>query len=155
MRACMLSRFSRVRLCATPWTSAHRAPLSTGFSRQEYWSGLPFPSPEPSLGWGGVFNKHSKEGLCSERGSVFLSFGCLSADALDGSKREEGRRNENTLREDCPPCPLAGELVVEPRYLHLPGRRLAPTPISTPRHPPPPPPPPAASSCAAAEDKMV
>ena len=30
---------------ATPWTVAHQAPLSTGFSRQEYWSGLPFPSP--------------------------------------------------------------------------------------------------------------
>ena len=29
----------------TPWTTAHQAPLSTGFSRQEYWSGLPFPSP--------------------------------------------------------------------------------------------------------------
>ena len=38
------SRFSRVRLCATLWTAAHQAPLSTGFSRQEYWSGLPFPS---------------------------------------------------------------------------------------------------------------
>ena len=41
----MLSRFSRGRLYATPWTAAHQAPLSTGFSRQEYWSGLPFPSP--------------------------------------------------------------------------------------------------------------
>ena len=40
----MLSRFSHVRLCATLWTAAHQAPLSTGFSRQEYWSGLPFPS---------------------------------------------------------------------------------------------------------------
>ena len=30
---------------ATPWTVAHQAPLSMGFSRQEYWSGLPFPSP--------------------------------------------------------------------------------------------------------------
>ena len=43
--ACMLSHFSHVRLCATLWTAAHQAPLSTGFSRQEYWSGLPFPSP--------------------------------------------------------------------------------------------------------------
>ena len=43
--ACMLSRFSRVRLYATLWTAAHQAPLSTGFSRQEHWSGLPFPSP--------------------------------------------------------------------------------------------------------------
>ena len=42
MHACMLSCFSRVRLCVTPQTAAHQAPLSTGFSRQEYWSGLPF-----------------------------------------------------------------------------------------------------------------
>ena len=41
----LLSHFSRVRLCATPWTAAHQAPLSLGFSRQEHWSGLPFPSP--------------------------------------------------------------------------------------------------------------
>ena len=36
---------SRVRLCATPETAAHQAPPSLGFSRQEHWSGLPFPSP--------------------------------------------------------------------------------------------------------------
>ena len=36
---------SRVRLFATPWTAAHQAPPSMGFSKQEYWSGLPFPSP--------------------------------------------------------------------------------------------------------------
>ena len=41
----LLSHFSRVQLCATPWTAAHQAPPSLGFSRQEYWSGLPFPSP--------------------------------------------------------------------------------------------------------------
>ena len=40
-----LSRFSHVRLCVTPWTAAHQAPPSLGFSRQEHWSGLPFPSP--------------------------------------------------------------------------------------------------------------
>ena len=40
----LLSRFSRVRLCATPWMAAHQAPPSLGFSRQEHWSGLPFPS---------------------------------------------------------------------------------------------------------------
>ena len=39
---------SRVRLFVTPWTVAHQAPLSMGFSRQEYWSGLPFPSPGES-----------------------------------------------------------------------------------------------------------
>ena len=37
---CMLSRFSRVWLFATPWTIAHQAPSSMAFSRQEYWSGL-------------------------------------------------------------------------------------------------------------------
>ena len=36
---------SCVRLSATPWTVAYQAPLSMGFSRQKYWSGLPFPSP--------------------------------------------------------------------------------------------------------------
>ena len=36
---------SRVRLFATPWTVAHQTPLSMGFSRQDYWSGLPFPYP--------------------------------------------------------------------------------------------------------------
>ena len=40
----LLSRFSHVRLCATSYTEAHPAPLSLGFSRQENWSGLPFPS---------------------------------------------------------------------------------------------------------------
>ena len=41
----LLSRFSCVRLCATPQTAAQQAPPSLGFSRQEHWSGLPFPSP--------------------------------------------------------------------------------------------------------------
>ena len=41
----LLSHFSRVQLCATPWTEAHQAPPSMGFSRQEYWSGVPLPSP--------------------------------------------------------------------------------------------------------------
>ena len=41
----LLSRLSRVRLCVTPQTAAHQTPLSLRFSRQEYWSGLPFPSP--------------------------------------------------------------------------------------------------------------
>ena len=41
----VLSPSSRVQLFVTPWAAAHQAPLSTGFSRQEYWSGLPGPSP--------------------------------------------------------------------------------------------------------------
>ena len=42
----MLSRSSRAQLFETLWTVAFQAPLSTGFSRQEYWSGLPCPPPE-------------------------------------------------------------------------------------------------------------
>ena len=41
----LLSRFSRVRPCATPETAAHQSLPSLGFSRQEHWSGLPFPFP--------------------------------------------------------------------------------------------------------------
>ena len=40
---------SRVRLLVTPWTAAYQAPPSMGFSRQEYWSGVPLPSPEREL----------------------------------------------------------------------------------------------------------
>ena len=44
------SRFSRVQLCATPGTAAYQASPSMGFSRQEHWSGLPFPSPMHECG---------------------------------------------------------------------------------------------------------
>ena len=40
-----MKSLSRIQLFATPWTVGHQAPLSMEFSRQEYWSGLPFPSP--------------------------------------------------------------------------------------------------------------
>ena len=42
---CCAQTLGHVRLSTTPWTVARQAPLSMGFSRQEYWSGLPFPSP--------------------------------------------------------------------------------------------------------------
>ena len=49
----LLSHFNRVQLFVTPWTVAHQAPLFMGFSRQEYWSELPFPSlgdlPDPGI----------------------------------------------------------------------------------------------------------
>ena len=47
---CMkVKSLSRVQLLATPWTSAYQAPPSMGFSRQEYWSGVPLPSLDPAL----------------------------------------------------------------------------------------------------------
>ena len=42
---CVLSHFSYVQFCATLWTVVYKDPLSMGFSRQEYWSGLPCPPP--------------------------------------------------------------------------------------------------------------
>ena len=61
----LLSHFSRVRLCATPQRAAHQAPLSLGFSRQEYQSGLPFPSAPHRL----LIHKHFP---CSPCISFFL-----------------------------------------------------------------------------------
>ena len=59
---------SHVRLFATPWTVAYQAPLSMGFSRQEYWSGLPFPSPGdlPDPGNKPVFPTLEADTLTSE-----------------------------------------------------------------------------------------
>ena len=44
-----LRSLSRVRLFETPWTAAYQAPPSMGFSRQEYWSGVPLPSPHKAI----------------------------------------------------------------------------------------------------------
>ena len=62
---CVPRRFSHVRHFVTPWTVAWQAPLSMGLSRQEYWSGLPRPSPgdlpDCSL------PRRISEQVCSER----------------------------------------------------------------------------------------
>ena len=44
-----MKSLSRVRLLATPWTAAYQAPPSMGFSRREYWRGVPLPSPQDQL----------------------------------------------------------------------------------------------------------
>ena len=48
---------SRIQLFATPWIVAYQVPLSMGFSRQEYWSGMPLPSPKKDIQ---MANKHMK-----------------------------------------------------------------------------------------------
>ena len=72
---------SRVRLFVTPWTVAHQAPLSMGFSRQEYWSGLPFPYlgdlPDPGI-----------------KAGSFAS----QADSLPSELQGSSRRTEPTLK---------------------------------------------------------
>ena len=54
-----LSHFSHVQLCATPWTAAHQAPPSLGFSRQEHRSGLPFPY-DPAIPLLGIYTEETR-----------------------------------------------------------------------------------------------
>ena len=77
---------SCVRLFATPWTVARQAPLSMGFSRQDYWSGLPFPSPGNLPNPGIEFRSPTlqADSLLSEpQGNYFIYI--LSWDFPDGS----------------------------------------------------------------------
>ena len=56
---------SRVQLVATPWTAAYQAPASMGFSRQEYWSGVPLPICKIDSQWEfSVWLRKLKQGLC-------------------------------------------------------------------------------------------
>ena len=79
--------FSRVRLFVTPWTIAYQAPPSMGFSRQEYWSGLPFPSlgdlPDPGI----------------EPGSPALQADTLPSEPILGSRisLEEGMTTHSSI----------------------------------------------------------
>ena len=62
----VLSHFSRIRLFVTLWTVARQAPLSIGFSRQEYWSGLPCPFPGDLLHPGIEFANFTSPALVGE-----------------------------------------------------------------------------------------
>jgi len=69
--------FSRVWLFETPWTTAHQAPLPMGFSRQEYWGGVPLPSPcDPLLGqyWLLLDSITEKAGVWTQDASRFHSW---------------------------------------------------------------------------------
>ena len=82
----LLSHFSHVQLYVTPRTAAYQAPPSMGFSRQEYWSGVPLPSP-----LGGASGKQSscKTGDTRDMGSI------------PGSGRYPGEGNGNPLQYSC------------------------------------------------------
>ena len=60
-----MKSLSRVRLLATPWIAAHQAPPSMGFSKQEYWSGVPLPSPKY------IYSKVNQIGTANEILVVF------------------------------------------------------------------------------------
>ena len=76
---------SRVRLLATPWTTAYQAPPSMGFSRQEYWSGVPLPSPaSPLLPCKKVHQYHlSRLHICVNVWYLFFSFWLTSLCIID------------------------------------------------------------------------
>ena len=83
-----MKSLSRVRLLATPWTAAHQAPLSMGFSRQEYWSGVPLPSPFPILHYLPKFAQshvHCVEDAIQPSHPVAPFSSCLQSFAASGS----------------------------------------------------------------------
>ena len=67
-----MKSLSHVQLFATPWTVAYQAPLSMEFSRQEYWSGLPFPSPNPKEGQCQRMSNYRTIALISHANKVML-----------------------------------------------------------------------------------
>ena len=93
---------SRVRLLATPWTAAYKAPPSIGFSRQEYWSGVPLPSPSMLSRLVISFLPRSKRLLISWLQSPSASYYSKSA-PLD-----LGEGNGNTLQYSCLENPRDG-----------------------------------------------
>ena len=88
---CMkVKSLSRIRLVATPWTAAYQAPPSMGFSRQEYWSGLPLDQVTPPLNRADLLpllplyrlgRSLSKYGACSS--CRFLAFSCMHTEVWD------------------------------------------------------------------------
>ena len=106
----MISCFSCVQLFATPWIVACQAPLSMGLFRQEYWSGLPFPSPG-DLPDPGIQPKF----FCFSIGRFFGSDGKASAynvgdpGLIPRSGRSSGEGNGNPLHYFCLENALDGE----------------------------------------------
>ena len=80
---CMKVKVKSCRLLATPWTAAYQAPLSMGFSRQEYWSGVPLPSATYST-YGNVYVSVllSQCFLPSPSPTVYKSVLCISIPSL-------------------------------------------------------------------------
>ena len=129
MHTCVLSRFTRVRLFATPWTVARQAPLSTGFSRQEYWSGLPCPPPGdlpdsgiipvslPSPALAGSFFTASvtweAQGwdYCGRNLMENIECGDGSADWALGTGPGRGKSGHCQSKRGCDGCPVGLSLV--------------------------------------------
>ena len=88
----LLSCFSHVRLCATPYTAAHQAPPSLGFSRQEHWSGLPFPSPmHESEKWkrSRLVGSNSMQSLSNYQGTFYRTRTNNCTICMEAQKKQE------------------------------------------------------------------
>ena len=85
--------FQSCWLCATPWTVAHQAPLSMGFSRQEYWGGLPFPSSSKYIKE--YIKQWHKNSHSLAFGTSFLSPTLLSSSPFKSKVRIEGQKSGN------------------------------------------------------------
>ena len=102
---------SRVRLFATPWTVALQAPPSMGFSRQEYWSGLPFDKPTANI----VFISEKliplRSGTRQQCPLLPLLFNIVS-EVLAIAIIEEKERKRIQIRKEVNLSPFAGEMIL-------------------------------------------
>ena len=80
---------SRARLLATPWTAAHQAPPSMGFSRQEYCSGVPLPSPNDLQAVSKLLSSSLVLGLCAEAPLPLLRMWCSRSGTCPGARLNE------------------------------------------------------------------
>ena len=86
---------SHVWRVVTPWTAAHQAPPSMGFSRQEYWSGVPLPSPLHSINWFQI-GKGVDQGCIWEGDGTLLQYSCLENPMDGGVWRAAGVTKSDT-----------------------------------------------------------
>ena len=88
LQSMLLSRFSHVRLYATPEMTAHQAPPCLGFSRQEHWSGLPFPSPMHESEKGKWSRSVSVWLFATYQVAIYSSAACQAPPSMGFSRQE-------------------------------------------------------------------
>ena len=112
-----MKSLSHVRLLATPWTAAHQAPPSMGFSRQVYWSGLPLPSPGSRMEKCNCRYEKKEGGCCSEQMQPSHRLLCqrraqriAALACYEGG--DSGRQTSKGHRADICTCPERGSEVL-------------------------------------------
>jgi len=97
---------SRVRLLSTPWTAAYQAPPSMGFSRQEYWSEVPLPSPRTNLGEYQIMITHTEETTWIQDPASPISSTLCTTPHLNNKQKENTNpvisRQDYHLTQPCP-----------------------------------------------------